>query len=962
MYKKLLISAGGGIIPRSQQSEQENVATIAIGLGGTGIRCLSDLKNEVYNKIKPDVDSDIAEYKHIKFLAIDSDPHSVKTNDVYAIDKNLEFLDISCHDIIGKMHAINKIENDAPMFDWLSSDLSLYSAESGAGGVRQIGRLLFLLHSNAFICKLEQLITDACADLPSDVPVNIHIFTGLGGGTGSGIFLDVCYLIKYVLNKLLLKSQSTVCGFFFLPDINFAEISSTHVRDYIKTNSFAAMKELDYCMNFSENGREWKQQYDGFMYKLNEQPVDLSFLVSAIDVNGEIISDSMNHATHTVINFVLEYIIRSYGSSQPSLKTFSYTCNNYMRMAPKKCGACYNYCVLGSANAYIPYKEITTYLASKVFESFSYLSKNTPDKNDIELFIHSNGLKYEDISRELNSQLPTVPIFAVEAKTLQEQCEGITSDTIPQVLLQIRDSIPKIAGVLETNKKNLTNGAENILVENTKNISSLISRVKKSLIQITSDPAKGPYYAAALLHSGATKDIQDIINGYIVENEQRIACVRADLRLREETMTYALREFQNARLIRKPKGERYVAAVHGYFLQVAKIDNFVALGDFLKGFKKQLEELYEQFFKKLIFTLDNLKETFSANLHFLSEPNYYYDYTNPKPIVTVSELKPYLDKFIDKIKIPDIVNHFMNSFVKNENIWISQDKNKISVVVTKFFLSELDEFTNKTIIDYIQIKFKTTDPNLLRKKIYDEIMIPAHNAASPLFWIDPNRYNRYDSAKISHGLVSVCSPVIQSAVSMINNNDLIYVDDCNGISIVQCSAGVPLFAYKGVSSYYDCYNKHKLAGLHIYEGCGKSQKDYRNLPDIIPFSATTIENRTETQLSNSDEYDFANENKIIDINDGRDYYINVFDSEAVDIIEKKLAAGDIDIEIPERPNIISKIHIPNDGMYGYQEIVCKDNVLNSLYLMQQVKKQNNLIRRYNSIKEQGKVFDENEEL
>lgn len=160
-----------------------------------------------------------------------------------------------------------------------------------------------------------------------------------------------------------------------------------------------------------------------------------------------------------------------------------------IEMVPKKYGACYDYCVLGASNTYLPYKEIITYLASKIFESFSYLNKNIPNENDLDLFIHSNGLKYEDISRELALQLQTVPNFAVDTKTLQEQCEGITPDTIPQVLTQMRDSISKIAGVLESNKKNLINGAENTLVENAKNISSLISRVKKSLIQITSDPA-----------------------------------------------------------------------------------------------------------------------------------------------------------------------------------------------------------------------------------------------------------------------------------------------------------------------------------------------------------------------------------------------------------------------------------------------------------------------------------------
>ena len=96
MYNKLLISAGGGIVSRSQQSEQDNVATIAIGLGGTGIDCLRLLKREVYDKLKPDngEDSVIPRYDHIKYLAVDTDKKSLgTTKELNSIDENTEYFD-----------------------------------------------------------------------------------------------------------------------------------------------------------------------------------------------------------------------------------------------------------------------------------------------------------------------------------------------------------------------------------------------------------------------------------------------------------------------------------------------------------------------------------------------------------------------------------------------------------------------------------------------------------------------------------------------------------------------------------------------------------------------------------------------------------------------------------------------------------------------------------------------------
>ena len=153
MYNKLLISAGGGIISRNQQAEQDNCATIAIGLGGTGISCLRALKKEVYTRVKPDdSDSLVARYKHIKYLAVDTDKSSIgDSGAVDTLDTSTEFFNISCPDIVGLLSKAHLLAQD-PSLKWLKtkgtqgngSGISILSAEAGAGGVRQVGRLLLL--------------------------------------------------------------------------------------------------------------------------------------------------------------------------------------------------------------------------------------------------------------------------------------------------------------------------------------------------------------------------------------------------------------------------------------------------------------------------------------------------------------------------------------------------------------------------------------------------------------------------------------------------------------------------------------------------------------------------------------------------------------------------------------------------------------------------------------------------
>ena len=55
IYSQLSLSTGGGIVSEMQQAEQvKNTATVLIGLGGTGIDCLREIKKAVRERLKPD--------------------------------------------------------------------------------------------------------------------------------------------------------------------------------------------------------------------------------------------------------------------------------------------------------------------------------------------------------------------------------------------------------------------------------------------------------------------------------------------------------------------------------------------------------------------------------------------------------------------------------------------------------------------------------------------------------------------------------------------------------------------------------------------------------------------------------------------------------------------------------------------------------------------------------------------
>lgn len=93
IYSKLSLRTGGGIVSELQQAEQvKNTAALLIGLGGTGIDCLKEIKKQMRVSIKPDnPGAEVPVYEHIRFLAVDNENDEEKEE----LFKKEEIFDLS---------------------------------------------------------------------------------------------------------------------------------------------------------------------------------------------------------------------------------------------------------------------------------------------------------------------------------------------------------------------------------------------------------------------------------------------------------------------------------------------------------------------------------------------------------------------------------------------------------------------------------------------------------------------------------------------------------------------------------------------------------------------------------------------------------------------------------------------------------------------------------------------------
>lgn len=997
MYQKLLISAGGGIVARSQQAEQSEAATILIGLGGTGISCLRVLKKEIFDRLQPDdPKSPIPTYQHIKFLAVDTDKNSLADNGMIdTLDEATEFFDISCQNITSLLKNDSVLRDD-PALQWLKAPstqpegtgIEINTAKAGAGGIRQIGRFLLIQKSQNFVNKLAALIDAAKIGLPAGASLNIYIFTGIGGGTGAGTFLDVCYLVRHTLQQKGLDGSARICGFFFMPDVNLSNPAlDRETREWIKSNGYASMKELDHCMNLESNGDEWNQAYKGFSVCTKEQPVNLAFLLSATDTAGAIQLNAYQYAMHVATDFVMEYLMKPFipadggkaaTTSVMTMESLEANILSKIAKVDKAYGAGYKYCLIGASNGYMPLKSVTTYLASKIFAGFGNLSHQVPTRTEVDGFLKSIQMSLDDLHQQVRIGLPSVPVLDVDKKELYNDVQGITDPLVfPEILEPMRRSAEEaIPGILERNKKNMLQELIKITAGNANTASSLITRIRAALMRIAAQPDQGPYFAGAILHSDKADDVGNVLSGYQKQVEQMCQNAYGDLSLRKNDLEKALNKLQRSNWAnRGSAAKEYQDALHAFFVKRAEIRGYETLRDVIKQLQTQVENLYNNFFLIFHQVMRELEQTFAENLKDLSTWNETNTYS--KALLTISDLQGSLDDTVKSMRMPDLIAGFVKYMLEHEDIWNTKDGSKIAIGVSAYFLGILGDYTDRTMTDYLAIKYRTDKPKELADHVYQDILVGQCEANSkPLFWlngtfsIDPASQIGFCSIPYGSGIIEQAAQTYHNGHSQMTIRPS-YNKDRISFLVFQC--GVPMFAYKGVETYQDI---PPLTGAYIYEGAVGDSRDWQKLRGILPYSVIPTNSRKEEDKWRASIVDQAIEKGLF-YHQTSDDAMSDYDRIELDVtemeqqlsqIEEAMESGDIE-KIKQMKDQVEKNLYPGEiktfvrtGAKGHEDKVAKDLLIASDAKISKFKTDLDLLqKRDTALKQLAQKIEELEE-
>lgn len=266
---------------------------IIIGLGGTGQWVVTYVKKNLLESNKGKVPS------NIRLLAFDTMPEAtvkrdaVIRNDIsigsVSLEVNREFFGLS-----GNSSALGEqvVRGQAPHIGrWFDAEFyrqqnspAIWDLASGAGQVRQFGRLAFFMKIDDVIWnEIRKAYLDVKTEVTKGNELEVIVVASFAGGTGAGMFVDtgiVCRSLASTVNNNL-----TIRGFFVLPRAFSQGGQLGLMEGHTLARSFAAWRELDRFMNIGPDYGAprvvYKPNDNNLAIQLRDTPFDQCYLVDS---------------------------------------------------------------------------------------------------------------------------------------------------------------------------------------------------------------------------------------------------------------------------------------------------------------------------------------------------------------------------------------------------------------------------------------------------------------------------------------------------------------------------------------------------------------------------------------------------------------------------------------------------------------------------------------------------------
>lgn len=395
-------------------SIKKNQPTVVIGIGGTGKNILLALKKMIVENSP----NGMQDYPLLKLLSLDTDVRvGTETSEIKTIKDDITLNQTTEIERLGAEGLVSNLKlDDFPNIkEWFpeSKSIILRPADlaDGASQIKPVGRFTFAWNAQALREKLYNLLSTTVdvatvkKEKLSDVKpfTNVFICGSICGGTGSGIFLDVANLVRFVA-----KQANVIVKVYGL--MALASVYDSISGDLkLKPNCYASLVELDHFQNENNYKSAMRQFYPAYRnigprewdYTNSSQTVsfDYPYLFDKANEKGVAFSDPKQFA-----EMAARFIYLLTGSDVAS-RWESVSNNIWVNLdRDQKLEKPVRYASMGNASIVYPRRKITQLCSFKLVEEyFNFILDDSYGKVEIDRLAER---------------------FLSESKTSPDGCEG----------------------------------------------------------------------------------------------------------------------------------------------------------------------------------------------------------------------------------------------------------------------------------------------------------------------------------------------------------------------------------------------------------------------------------------------------------------------------------------------------------------------------------------------------------
>ncbi|KPU43309.1 hypothetical protein OXPF_27500 [Oxobacter pfennigii] len=832
--QQLDVKLGGGIVSEKIRVNTINNPMLVIGIGGTGNDALLRLKYQINRRFRLPEDPITRRKKekpdNIEFLAFETNQRDAGNKyKGIKLDSINELVLLSNAEIGGILQ--NRSVLDPCISEWLSPELIITDGMNGANGVRQAGRLLLFTKIMPVIKSIEKKI-DVLLKGTSE-KLMVFILSGLSGGTGSGCFLDIAYIVRGLMEKKYGTAgvdRVNILGYLFTPDINLDRIgNNSHTCDYVIKNGYAALKELDYWMNVDERGERFKQNYrDILTVDSPMPPFNLCHLISATNTEGKLLDNAYDYCLNVTAENITNFMADEEKHSGEEFAIHDYISNintNIAQMA-RPYSANYKYNIIGASSADLPIEEITTYLAYRLFKKMEKMFKNAPNQQDVEEFVRSLKLDKEFVARRFQQNVPEPLVGYNHSERLSHY--NIVKTRSVNIDFELQ-------GFLEKAREEYIKAKRQLPGEYLAEFNDQVRRIFLNADQ-------GPFYASRLIFSTSGFCLLKTIEAYIESLKEMLKRYPQDIESLRYNADEKMAEAMKAIINKEKKKNDYIEAkINEYYLR-ADEERIKQMMEFFQDVHSLLNSENSRIYNVFTEVLNTLNQIFEENGNILvtgKETEYKENRTYHWNIVSIPDVLKTIDEVMDEKDEDDLIRFFTKELLGKSANWVREQDIDIIGSISDFMSDSFGDLITKSMEEFLVIKYGNDE--MIDKLIERNIAKRLDDDAVPVFYLSNSSGNLNLP---SWGFVSIPqkAPEILKGINNYKTNALgksnFTVKESevkNRIFWLNTKNGVPLYAYSPLKIYEEAYEKTILEkegiGRHLVQ---TRENNWTYLPSPIP--------------------------------------------------------------------------------------------------------------------------------